>query len=143
MLPRRRFDPSFPQAGETEWFATFQHHAERLPLPLAFLALIKTVSGNQAAPVLERLAKRIPSIATIQRLKFSKLVCSLCLLDPKHRRQSHSIKHVHTSIFVLPQTAFGRQFSSKFNRIFSGEQFCHFVLCSFDIAEQCVTQLVS
>src|ERR1035437_3861379 len=68
---------------------------------------------------------------------------SLCPLHPKHRRQSHSIKHIHTSIFVLPQTAFGRQFASKFNRIFSGEQFCHFVLCSFDIAEPCVTQLVS
>src|ERR1035437_172266 len=68
---------------------------------------------------------------------------SLCPLHPKHRRQSHSIKHVHPTIFVLPWTAFRRQFTSKFNRIFSGEQFCHFVLCSFDIVEQCITQLVS
>ena len=61
MVPRRRLDPFFPQAGETKRFATFQHHAERLPFPLAFLPLIKTVGGNQAAPMLERLAERIPA----------------------------------------------------------------------------------
>src|ERR1035441_7012161 len=57
---------------------------------------------------------------------------SLCPLHPKHRRQSHSIKHVHTSIFVLPRTAFSRHSRSKFRRKSLGEQFCHFVLCSLD-----------
>ena len=57
IFPRRRFDPSVPQTGETKWFAAFQHHPEWLPFPFAFLPLVKTVGRNQATPMLERLAK--------------------------------------------------------------------------------------
>src|SRR5208283_1431364 len=42
----RRLDPPVPQTGKAKRLTAFQHYPERLPLPVHFLPLEKTVRRN-------------------------------------------------------------------------------------------------
>jgi len=55
-------DPPVPQTCKTKRLTAFQHHPERLPLPVHLFPLKKTVRRNQAPPGLVRLPKRRPAL---------------------------------------------------------------------------------
>jgi len=62
--------------------AAFQHHPERLPLPVHFLPLVKTVSRYQAPPMLERLAKGRPAFYRF-RPRIDQRIARAFILRPK------------------------------------------------------------
>jgi hypothetical protein len=61
-----------------------------LPLPVHFLPLVKTVSRNQAPPILERLTKRRPAFNRL-RPRIDERIADTFILRPGRNQPQRSI----------------------------------------------------